>query len=101
MGLDPSPPLLSLTSLTYPYRTTLGQVRYSRLLEEGDFRGRTGDFVWFLLFCAALMIGAAPFLAMSFLGRPLAFMMVYVWGRWGLRTVCTIYNRQALVLLYT
>ncbi|CAM9308785.1 unnamed protein product [Ectocarpus sp. 8 AP-2014] len=56
-------------------------VRYSRLLEEGDFRGRTGDFVWFLLFCASLMIGAAPYLAMNFLGRPLAFMMVYVWGR--------------------
>ncbi|CAM9458785.1 unnamed protein product, partial [Hapterophycus canaliculatus] len=56
-------------------------VRYSRLLEEGDFRGRAGDFVWFLLFCASLMIGAAPYLGMSFLGRPLAFMMVYVWGR--------------------
>lgn len=58
------------------------QVRYSRLLEEGDFRGRTGDFVWFLLFCAVLMTGAAPFLNMNFLGRPLAFMMVYVWGRY-------------------
>lgn len=57
------------------------QVRYSRLLEEGDFRGRPGDFVWFLLFCAVLMTGAAPFLGMNFLGRPLAFMMVYVWGR--------------------
>lgn len=57
-------------------------MRYSRLLEEGDFRGRTGDFVWFLLFCATLMTGAAPFLGMNFLGRPLAFMMVYVWGRW-------------------
>lgn len=38
--------------------------------------------MWFLLFCSALMIGAAPFMALSFLGRPLAFMMVYVWGRW-------------------
>ena len=38
--------------------------------------------MWFLLFCAALMVGAAPFMHMNFLGRPLAFMMVYVWGRW-------------------
>lgn len=38
--------------------------------------------MWFLLFCASLMIGAAPYLGMNFLGRPLAFMMVYVWGRW-------------------
>ena len=68
-----------------PRRLFSGKVRYSRLLEEGDFRGRTGDFVWFLLFCAALMTGAAPFLGMNFLGRPLAFMMVYVWGRWAAR----------------
>lgn len=74
--------------LTLPYRTILRQVRYSRLLEEGDFRGRTGDFVWFLLFCAALMVGAAPFMNLNFLGRPLAFMMVYVWGRWVL-SACT------------
>ncbi|CAN0191227.1 unnamed protein product, partial [Discosporangium mesarthrocarpum] len=56
-------------------------VRYCRLLEEGEFRGRTGDFVWFLLFGATLMTMAAPFLRMNFLGSSLAFMMVYVWGR--------------------
>ncbi|CAM9939603.1 unnamed protein product [Ascophyllum nodosum] len=56
-------------------------VRYSRLLEEGEFRGRTGDFLWFLLFCASIMTLSAPFVEISFLGRPLAFMMVYVWGR--------------------
>lgn len=59
----------------------LSQVRYSRLLEEGEFRGRTGDFVWFLLFCASILTGLAPFVDITFLGRPLAFMMVYVWGR--------------------
>lgn len=57
------------------------QVRYCRLLEEGDFRGRTGDFVWFLLFCGSLMSAAAPFLHMNRLGRSLASMMVYVWAR--------------------
>lgn len=71
--------------------TQIHQVRYSRLLEEGDFRGRTGDFVWFLLFCSSLMIAAAPFLAMNFLGRPLAFMMVYVWGRWVLGPTPRVY----------
>ncbi|KAJ8599848.1 hypothetical protein CTAYLR_005599 [Chrysophaeum taylorii] len=56
-------------------------VRYCRLLEEGEFRGRTQDFVCMLVFGAALMLLAAPFLAVHFLGSSLAFMMVYVWGR--------------------
>lgn len=57
-------------------------VRYCRLLEEGtDFRGRTGDFVWMLMFGATLMTLAAPFISVHFLGSSLTFMMVYVWGR--------------------
>lgn len=56
-------------------------VRYCRLLEEGDFRGRTADFVYFLLFGASLMLLAAPFVSIHFLGSSLTFMMVYVWGR--------------------
>lgn len=57
-------------------------VRYCRLLEEGgDFRGRTGDFVWMLLFGVCLMTLVAPFVSVHFLGSSLTFMMVYVWGR--------------------
>mmetsp|Transcript_7022 Transcript_7022/g.22809 ORF Transcript_7022/g.22809 Transcript_7022/m.22809 type:complete len:247 (-) Transcript_7022:197-937(-) len=56
-------------------------VRYCRLLEEGEFRGRTADFVWMLAFGAALIVLLAPFLQDHFLGSSLAFMMVYVWGR--------------------
>lgn len=56
-------------------------VRYCRLLEEGEFRGRTQDFVCMLVFGAGLMLLAAPFLPVHFLGSSLAFMMVYVWGR--------------------
>lgn len=38
------------------------------------------------------MVAAAPFLAMNFLGRPLAFMMVYVWGR------CVVGPTEGVVL---
>eukprot|EP01041_Mallomonas_annulata_P005198 gene5198-10397_t len=60
-------------------------VRYSRLLEEGFFRGRTADFLFMLLFGSSIMIilGCVipAFSKIKFLGHPLAFMMVYVWGR--------------------
>eukprot|EP00744_Colponema_vietnamica_P008446 GILI01012049.1.p1 GENE.GILI01012049.1~~GILI01012049.1.p1 ORF type:complete len:240 (+),score=39.34 GILI01012049.1:75-794(+) len=56
-------------------------VRYSRLLEENSFRGRTADFVYMLLLGAASMTLVAPFLDINFLGSSLAFMMVYVWAR--------------------
>mmetsp|Transcript_30034 Transcript_30034/g.39515 ORF Transcript_30034/g.39515 Transcript_30034/m.39515 type:complete len:251 (+) Transcript_30034:96-848(+) len=56
-------------------------VRYSRLLEEGDFRGRTADFAMMLLLGAILMTFAGPFVKVHFLGNSLTFMMVYVWGR--------------------
>lgn len=56
-------------------------VRYCRLLEEGSFRNRTADFVAFILFGVSLMILAAPFVSVHFLGSSLTFMMVYLWGR--------------------
>jgi len=56
-------------------------VRYCRLLEEGDFRGRAADFVWMLSFGVALMTMVAPFVSVNFLGSSLTFMMTYVWGR--------------------
>lgn len=60
-------------------------VRYCRLLEEGFFRGRTADFLFMLLFGGAIMIILStifsPFSKIKFLGHPLAFMMVYIWGR--------------------
>lgn len=82
--------------------------RYSRLLEENSFRGRTADFVWMLMFGAAIMTVSpsyykkfsalllwslmplspllycqlvAPYVSIHFLGSSLTFMMVYVWGR--------------------
>jgi len=56
-------------------------VRYCRLLEEGEFRGRVSHFVIFLIFGAACMTGIAPFVEVHFLGSSLVFMMIYVWGR--------------------
>jgi len=56
-------------------------VRYSRLLEEGDFRGRTANYVYMLLFGIANMTLVATYTNVHFLGSALTFMMVYVWGR--------------------
>ncbi|KAI8917090.1 Derlin [Powellomyces hirtus] len=60
-------------------------VRYSRMLEEGSFRGRTADFIWFLLFGMVSTILISPLLparlAITFLSSPLTFMLVYVWSR--------------------
>jgi len=56
-------------------------VRYCRMLEEGDFRGRTAHFVMMLLFGITMMTLVAPFLSVNFLGSSLTFMMLYVWGR--------------------
>lgn len=56
-------------------------MRYSRLLEEGDFRGRTANYVYFLLFGIVNMTLVASYINVHFLGSALTFMMVYVWGR--------------------
>jgi len=56
-------------------------VRYCRLLEDGDFRGRTAHFVLMLLFGVMMILGVAPFVSVHFLGSSLTFMFVYVWGR--------------------
>lgn len=56
-------------------------VRYCRLLEEGDFRGRTANFVLMLMFGVSMMAMVAPLFSANFLGSSLTFMMSYVWGR--------------------
>uniref|UniRef100_A0A7S1U2U5 Derlin n=1 Tax=Phaeomonas parva TaxID=124430 RepID=A0A7S1U2U5_9STRA len=56
-------------------------MRYCRLLEDNEFRGRTADFAFMLIFGATLMLMIAPFVNVLFLGSSLSFMMVYVWAR--------------------
>jgi len=56
-------------------------VRYSRLLEEGDFRGRTLNYVLMLVFGIVNISLVATYTNVHFLGSALTFMMVYVWGR--------------------
>jgi len=59
--------------------------RYSRMLEEGSFRGRTADYFWLLMFGVVSFIFVIPiFTARSkflFLSTPLTFMLVYIWSR--------------------
>lgn len=60
-------------------------IRYCRLLEDGPYRGRTADFIYFLVLGAIAMLFFVlvfpQFAKVKFLGHPLAFMMVYVWAR--------------------
>lgn len=56
-------------------------VKYSKSLEEGSFRNRSADFLWMLMFGGTILIGAAHWVNIHFLGPSLTFMMVYVWGR--------------------
>jgi Derlin-2/3 len=55
--------------------------RYSRLLEETTFRGRSADYAWFLLVCGTLLTLTAPFVNVLFMGPSLTFAMVYLWSR--------------------
>ena len=64
------------------YCRTCLKVQYSRLLEEGDFRGRRAHYVWMLLFGIVNISVLASFgTNLHFLGHALTFMMTYVWGR--------------------
>eukprot|EP00980_Cylindrotheca_fusiformis_P023015 scaffold10054_cov140-Cylindrotheca_fusiformis.AAC.6 len=78
-------PTVSRLYLTGAFLTTaacgLDLVRYSRLLEEGDFRGRTANYVLMLLFGVTCISLVAVYTHVHFLGSALTFMMVYVWGR--------------------
>jgi Derlin-2/3 len=56
-------------------------VKYCKSLEEDAFRNRPADFLWMLLFGAALLTALAPLAGVHFLGSSLTFMMVYMWGR--------------------
>jgi Derlin-2/3 len=58
-------------------------LRHSRLLEEGSFRGRTGDFLYMWLFGAVFLLVIDFIFApkVMFLAPSLAFMVVYVWSR--------------------
>lgn len=59
--------------------------RYSRMLEEGSFRGRTADYFWMIMLGVVAFIIVIPiFTARSqflFLSTPLTFMLVYIWSR--------------------
>jgi len=55
--------------------------RYSRMLEEGSFRGRTSDFVFMFCFGSLLMSFVGLFANMVFLGQAFTLMLVYIWSR--------------------
>jgi len=55
--------------------------RYSRNLEEGSFRGRRADFVFFFLFGMGILTIAAFFVNIIFLGNALNLMFAYLWAR--------------------
>lgn len=59
-------------------------MRYSRMLEENSFGGRSGGragYVVLLAFAATCLLILSPVTAQPFLGSPLAFVLVYIWSR--------------------
>ncbi|KAJ1961714.1 hypothetical protein IWQ62_003771 [Dispira parvispora] len=56
-------------------------IHYLRSLEEGSFRNRTADFLWFLLLSAVALLFCSPFVTMPFLASPLSLVIIYVWSR--------------------
>lgn len=58
-------------------------VRYSRMLEENHYAGKTADFAWLLVVCSLMLLATSPLLSppLPFLGSPLAFVLVYIWSR--------------------
>lgn len=64
-------------------------LRYCKFLEQGSFRNRTGDFLFFCLFSSVMLIGLNYLLHYwNFIHRPifflapsLAFAIVYLWAR--------------------
>ena len=55
--------------------------RYSRMLEESHYQGRTADFAWLLFYSAVTLLALSPITRMPFLGSPLSFSLVYIWAR--------------------
>jgi len=55
--------------------------RYSRMLEESHYQGRTADFAWLLFYSAVTLVALSPLTGMPFLGSPLSFSLVYIWAR--------------------
>jgi len=55
--------------------------RYSRMLEEGSFRGRTSDYIFMFIFGAFLMTIIGLYVNLVFLGQAFTIMLVYVWSR--------------------
>jgi hypothetical protein len=57
------------------------RVRYGQALEQTTFFGRTADFVFMILFGAALLLPISFFLNLPVLGMSLIMMIIYVWSR--------------------
>ena len=60
---------------------TFFMMRYFRSLEEGWYRDKKADFCFLITFGMILFLILGPIFGMVFLGTPLVFMMVYIWGR--------------------
>eukprot|EP00117_Sycon_ciliatum_P021860 scpid96677/ scgid3961/ Derlin-2; Degradation in endoplasmic reticulum protein 2; Der1-like protein 2; F-LAN-1; F-LANa &gt; Derlin-2; Degradation in endoplasmic reticulum protein 2; Der1-like protein 2 len=55
--------------------------RYSRMLEEGSFRGRTADFVYMFALGGVGMLFCGYWFSLLFLGQAFTIMLVYIWGQ--------------------
>ncbi|XP_063769068.1 derlin-3 isoform X6 [Pseudophryne corroboree] len=74
-------PDLIFRKLQSPLQMITYRYRYSKMLEETSFRGRTADFVFMFLFGGLLLTLFGMFTGLSFLGEAFTLMLVYVWCR--------------------
>mmetsp|Transcript_40039 Transcript_40039/g.45721 ORF Transcript_40039/g.45721 Transcript_40039/m.45721 type:complete len:233 (+) Transcript_40039:97-795(+) len=55
--------------------------RYSTRLEAHNFRGRSIDYLYFILVGCTMLTIAAPFCGMFMMSSSLSFMLLYLWSR--------------------
>ena len=53
----------------------------SKQLESTEYQGRTSDYLFFILFCAAVLLPVSYFMKFVVLGRALVMSIIYMWSR--------------------
>ncbi|KAJ1991261.1 hypothetical protein H4R33_001422 [Dimargaris cristalligena] len=60
---------------------TYFMVQYMRDLEEGSFRNRSADFLWFLVLSGVLLLACSAVFTTPFQAPALSFVIIYVWAQ--------------------
>ncbi|GAQ79084.1 hypothetical protein KFL_000240150 [Klebsormidium nitens] len=93
-----------LGKFSFPFAMFLMYIaRYSVQLEKHHYQNRTADFVYLMMFGAAVLLLVsflAPFLGLYLLGPPLIFMLIYLWSRANTSANVSIMGMVSVQALY-